>query len=112
MDKNLPETNKIKLGDPVAWFDAKTLAGASINLGVLAGRWIALCFLNQLNDPDVVRTLAELLGEAVLFTDDHLVFFGVLTAPPHDADKLAAVSHKALGFITDYDGKNNGHVWG
>lgn len=105
MDNNTLGTHKIGLGDPVTWFEAQTLAGASINLGVLAGRWVVLCFLNELNDPEVVRTLAELLGEAPLFNDDHLVFFGVLTAAPQDAAKLAAVSHKALGFITDYDGR-------
>ncbi len=71
---------QIKLGDPVPWFDAKTIAGTSINLGVVAGRWVALCFLNSLDrEAEATRALAELLGEAHLFNDDHLVFYGVLT---------------------------------
>ena len=98
-------TNQIKLGDPVPWFDAKTLAGASINLGVIAGRWIVLCFLGALDDAEIVRSLAEILGEASLFNDDQLVFYGILSAPPKEAKELASVSHKALGFITDYTGE-------
>jgi len=97
--------SRFQLGDPVPWFDAKTLANASINLGVVAGRWVALCFLNVLDrDAEATRALAELLGEARLFDDDHLVFYGVLTEPPQEAAQLAAVSHKALGFIADYTG--------
>jgi len=97
--------DQVRIGDPAPWFDAKTIAGASISLGVVAGRWVALCFLGLLNDAEVVRTLAELLGEAALFNDDHLVFYGVLTGQPDEAAKLAEVSHKALGFITDYNGE-------
>src|SRR5690349_2661618 len=95
-------SGEIKLGDPVPWFDARTIAGASINLGVVAGRWVALCFLNSLNNPDTSKQLAELLSEAGLFTDDHMIFYGVLTEPPIEAQKLADASHKALGFIADY----------
>jgi predicted 2-oxoglutarate/Fe(II)-dependent dioxygenase YbiX/peroxiredoxin len=103
---NIPQLDpkQMNVGDHAPWFDARTLAGASINLGVVAGRWVALCFLNHLIDPDSGRVLAELLGEAKLFNDDHLVFYGVLTTPPQEAEQLAAVSHPALGFITDYDG--------
>jgi predicted 2-oxoglutarate/Fe(II)-dependent dioxygenase YbiX/peroxiredoxin len=95
----------IEPGDPVPWFDAKTLAGASVNLGVVAGRWVALCFLNSLTDPHSNRALAELLAEAKLFKDDHLVFYGIVTAPPEEAQRLAQVSHPALGFLMDYTGE-------
>lgn len=98
-------TGEIKIGDPVPWFDARTLAGASINLGVVAGRWIALCFLNAMDrDAEATRVLAELLGEAKSFNDDHLIFYAVLTEQPRDAAALAEVSHKALGFVADYSG--------
>jgi len=92
------------LGDPVPWFEARTIAGASVNLSVVAGRWIALCFLNSLSDPEMTRTLVELLSEANHFNDDHLVFYGILTVPPPEAKRLIDASHKALGFITDYTG--------
>ncbi|MDE1901382.1 MAG: 2OG-Fe(II) oxygenase [Alphaproteobacteria bacterium] len=93
----------IKLNDPAPWFDAFTITSAQISLSVKAGRWIALCFLGAFNDPAVVYTLAELLGEGKLFDDDHMNFLGVLTEPPQNAAQLAAASHKALGFIVDYD---------
>lgn len=105
MDGGRSVTDPLKPGDPAPWFDAKTLAGASVNLGVVAGRWVALCFLGALDrDAEATRALAELLGEAKLFNDDHLVFYGVITEPPRETATLAEVSHKALGFIMDYDG--------
>jgi len=104
-------TDKLEIGDPAPWFDAQTLANASINLGVVAGRWVVLCFLNKLAHPDSSRTLAELLSEAKLFNDDHMVFYGVLTEPPAEAHALAQVSHPALGFIADYTGEIT-HAYG
>ncbi|MDP9127005.1 MAG: 2OG-Fe(II) oxygenase [Pseudomonadota bacterium] len=105
MRSDPPTPGQFQIGDPVPWFDAQTVAGASINLGVVAGRWVALCFLNELDlDAEATRVLAELLGEAKLFNDDHLVFYGVVTEPPQQAAMLSEVSHKALGFIADYTG--------
>ena len=95
----------LEIGDPAPWFEAHTLAGASVNLGVVAGRWVALCFLNELADAFSIGALAELFGEAKLFNDDQLVFYGVLTKPPMSAGDLAQISHPALGFITDYTGE-------
>jgi len=82
-----PNPVKLEIGDPVPWFDAQTLAGATTSLGVVAGRWIVLAFLNRLAQPESSRALAELLGEAKLFNDDQLVFYGVLTEPPAEAPK-------------------------
>jgi predicted 2-oxoglutarate/Fe(II)-dependent dioxygenase YbiX/peroxiredoxin len=98
------DIERLEIGDPVPWFDAHTLAGASISLGVVAGRWVVLGFFNALAHPDSGRTLAELLGEAKLFDDDHLVFYGIVTEPPAEAVQLAQVSHPALGFIVDRTG--------
>jgi peroxiredoxin len=97
--------SQIRLGDPVPWFTAQTIAGASVNLGVVAGRWIALCFLNDLSAPASSAALAGLVGEAALFDDDHMVFYGIITKPPAEAELLASVSRPALGFLVDYDGK-------
>jgi len=101
----IPPTEKLETGDPAPWFDAQTLAGASISLGVVAGRWVVLCFLNALAHPDSSRALAELVGEAKLFEDDHLVFYGIMTETPAEAAQLAQVSHPALGFIVDKGGE-------
>ena len=71
---------------------------------MVAGRWVVLAVLNKLAHPDSSRALAELLGEAKLFTDDRLVFYGVLTEQPDEAEMLAQISNPALGFIADYVG--------
>jgi predicted 2-oxoglutarate/Fe(II)-dependent dioxygenase YbiX len=75
------------------------------SLGVVAGRWVALCFLGALNQSETLLALTEMLGEAALFNDDHMVFYGVLTGEPKEARQLAEASHRALGFITDYNGE-------
>jgi len=97
----------IRLGDPVPWFDARTVTGGSVALHVDAGRWAVLAFLGSLAEPRAAQALAESLGEAALFEEDHLVFYGILTAPPapEALAKLAAISGPALAFIADYDGR-------
>jgi hypothetical protein len=77
---------QLEIGDPAPWFDAQTLAGASISLGVVAGRWVALGFFNAL----VARRIRaarwpNCSARRKLFDDDHLVFYGILTEPPAEA---------------------------
>jgi predicted 2-oxoglutarate/Fe(II)-dependent dioxygenase YbiX/peroxiredoxin len=96
----------IRLGDPVPWFGARTLAGGSVDLHVQGGRWIVLAFLGDLSQPRAAQELSELMGEAALFDEDKLVVYAVLTAPPPApvATALAEASGPALGFLADYDG--------
>lgn len=97
----------LQIGDPVPWFDAKTLAGTSHNLGVMAGRWIGLFFLNSLSDPEPTRVLAEIIMSlGRFFNDDHVVLFVVLAEPPTEGiEQFIQASHRGLGFIMDYEGK-------
>lgn len=96
----------LRLGDPVPGFSAPTVTGGSVALHVDAGRWVALAFLGSLAEPRAARELAELLGAAHLFQEDHLVFYGILTAPPASEAMrmLASISGPAIAFIADYDG--------
>ena len=94
----------LEIGDAALWFDAQTVANATINLGVLGGRWVVLAFLNELEQPGSSYALIDLLNLANLFDDDHVVFYGVVTKPPNEAAELARVSRPALGFIMDYSG--------
>jgi predicted 2-oxoglutarate/Fe(II)-dependent dioxygenase YbiX/peroxiredoxin len=95
---------KLILGDPVPWFIARTLTGASFDLHVAAGRWIVLCFLGSPAAPRAQQELGELLNEAHRFDEDRLVFHGVLTAPPADPAPYVNSSNRALAFLADYDG--------
>ncbi|MGO8915179.1 MAG: 2OG-Fe(II) oxygenase [Stellaceae bacterium] len=96
----------LRLGDPVPGFSAPTVTGGSVALHVDAGRWVALAFLGSLAEPSAAHELAELLGTAQLFQEDHLVFYGILTAPPtpQAMQMLASISGPAIAFIADYDG--------
>jgi len=95
---------KIILGDPVPWFSARTLTGASFDLHVAAGRWIVLCFLGSPADPRAHHELSELLTEAHRFDEDRLVFYGVFSAPPADPAGYVNCASGALSFFADYDG--------
>jgi predicted 2-oxoglutarate/Fe(II)-dependent dioxygenase YbiX/peroxiredoxin len=95
---------KLILGDPAPWFSARSLTGAPFDLHVAAGRWIVLCFLGAPANARAHHELSELLTEAHRFDEDHLVFYGVFTAPPADAAPYANSAHSALSFLADYDG--------
>jgi hypothetical protein len=97
-------SRRITLGDPVLWFSALTILGATIDLQVDAGRWVVLAFLGSLADGQALSELGALLSQASLFAEDHLVFYGILTAPPSNFDELSALISPALNFIADYDG--------
>ena len=64
--------HQIALGDPVPWFSAATVTGASFHLQVAAGRWIVLCFLGPADGAQARQKLAELLRDADLFDEDRL----------------------------------------
>jgi predicted 2-oxoglutarate/Fe(II)-dependent dioxygenase YbiX/peroxiredoxin len=95
---------KLILGDPVPWFTARTLTGATFDLHVAAGRWIVLAFLGSPNDPRAQRELAELLQEAHRFDEDRLILHGVFTAPPDDLAPYVNSTTPALAYFADYDG--------
>ena len=96
----------IRLGDPVPWFGARTLAGGTVDLHVQGGRWVLLAFLNDLSEPRAAHELTELMAEAALFDEDKLVVYGILTVPPPEPLRiaLAEAGSRALGFLADYDG--------
>ncbi len=94
----------ITLGNPVPWFSATSLAGGSIDLHVDAGRWVVLAFLGSPADPRASSELDALLGHTDLLAEDHLVVYGILTAPPSNQAQLAGLVSPALNFLADYDG--------
>ena len=95
--------NRIALGDPVPWFSAPIVTGGSFNLQVAAGRWIVLCFLGSVDDPQAKQELSGLLHDTRLFDEDQMIAHGVLTAPPEDPAPLREISSPAISFLADYD---------
>ena len=95
---------RVALGDPVPWFRAANVDGGKTDICVSAGRWIVLAFLGSLGEAQAQTRLATLVKQAALFSDDHLIIYAVLSAPPDDAARLLAMSSPVLKFIADYDG--------
>ena len=95
----------ILLGDPVPWFaGARTLAGATIDLHVQAGRWVLLAFLGAENDPRTEGELSALLARAAQFQEERQVAYLIVPGPRSDAARLAGLSGPAFGVIEDADG--------
>lgn len=94
---------QILLGDPVPWFNGRTVTGAQADLHVDAGRWVVLAFAGALEGPRVASEMAALLSQSELFNENRLVVYVVLTTPPREIAMLASISGPALAFIADYD---------
>jgi predicted 2-oxoglutarate/Fe(II)-dependent dioxygenase YbiX len=95
---------RVALGDPVPWFRAANVDGGKTDICVSAGRWIVLAFLGSLGEAQAQTRLATLVKQAALFSEDHLIIYAVLSAPPDDAARILAMSSPVLKFIADYDG--------
>jgi predicted 2-oxoglutarate/Fe(II)-dependent dioxygenase YbiX len=104
MNEDLSVRNHVVLGEHVPWFSAQLIAGGQFDLHVSAGRWVVLSFLGAPSNPRAWEEFTQLMREAELFAEDHLVVACVLTAPPADIEALAAIGGPALFFIADYDG--------
>ncbi len=104
MEASVCGNGEIILGDPAPWFSAPLLAGGAFNLQVAAGRWIVLSFLGSPASARVGEELALLLQDPGLFDEDRLVFYGVLTALPHDPLPFLERSCASVSFIVDHDG--------
>ena len=96
--------NPITLGDPVPWFTAPLINGATFDFHVFGGRWVVLAFLGSPGNPAADEKIAELMKDDALFDDDRIVVRGVFTAPPADIAKYVQMCTKAFSFIADYDG--------
>ncbi|HUZ74442.1 MAG TPA: 2OG-Fe(II) oxygenase [Stellaceae bacterium] len=93
----------VRLGDPVPWFSAHTVAGATIDLHVEAGRWIVLAFIDAIDDPRAALALAPLREEAHRLDRDRIVAYAVLGAPSATAAFLSPCG-PAVPLVADYDG--------
>ncbi len=94
----------IKLGDPAPWFSAATITGGSADLHVCGGRWVVISFLGDLAARRAEAEWQALIGSVEGMTEDHLVAYAVLTAPPADPVAVVGGSPELLRFIADYDG--------
>jgi len=94
---------QVVLGDPVPWFSARDIFGGVVDLHLAAGRWIMLAFFGSLDDALSQHRMGMLLRQAALTSDDHMVIYVVLGAPPNCSDALRPFA-TVLRFLADYDG--------
>ena len=104
MTNHRTNEHRILLGDPVPWFGAAQINGGAFDLHASAGRWVVLAFMGSPQHPRVDLEIAQLLQQADLFSDDHLVVACLFTAPPQELSKFTGVGGNRLLFLADYDG--------
>jgi predicted 2-oxoglutarate/Fe(II)-dependent dioxygenase YbiX/peroxiredoxin len=104
MDQSAAHPTGIALGDPVPSFAAALLGQGSFDLSVAAGRWVVLSFLGEPSHPRVEPELAAMLDGAPHFDEDHIVFYGILSAPPDDPAPFLSRTTPAASFLVDADG--------
>ncbi len=97
-------STSIKLGDPAPWFSAATITGGGADLHVSGGRWVVISFLGDLAAPRAEAECQSLIGCIEGMTEDHLVAYAVLTAPPADPVAVVGAAPATLRYVADYDG--------
>ena len=97
------ETERLILGDPAPWFTARYVSGGTSDLHVNAGRWIVISFLHDLAAERAQQELSALAARLAGFTEDHLVAYAVLTAPPAETSALPVATAQVLRLVADYD---------
>ena len=94
----------VRLGDPAPWFSAPTIAGGSADLHVSGGRWVVISFLGDLATPRGEAECWSLISCIEGMSEDHLVAYAVLTAPPADPVAVVGSAPAMLRYVADYDG--------
>ena len=94
------------LGDPIPWFSATTVSGARVDIHVDAGRYIVLTFMGEPGDAGGEHDpkLGELMFQPSLFREDHIICYGVITAPPGERSPYRLIHRPGFSFLADYDG--------
>ena len=91
----------VKLGDPAPWFNAPTITGGTVDMHVSGGRWVVISFLGNLAEPRAEAERRSLVGCIESMTEDHLVAYAVLTAPPADLGAIANTAPETIRYVAD-----------
>jgi predicted 2-oxoglutarate/Fe(II)-dependent dioxygenase YbiX/peroxiredoxin len=95
----------IRAGDPVPWFEAPSSAAPSLDLGVMAGRYVVLCFLGSAGEPSAAAALRVAVDDhRHLFDDRRASLFGITIDP--DDRRLGRLRQSLPGIrhYWDFDG--------
>src|ERR1700722_34170 len=100
----VPTPAAFGLGDPVPWFNARSLTGGELHLHVNAGRWIVLSFFHELSSPRAQEEFRALVTLLANVSEDKMIAYAVMTTPPDNLAGLLTAPVPALRLLADYDG--------
>jgi len=92
-----------RVGEPAPWFVARTASNPSFVFHTTAGRYIALCFVGAVEDPQAVEALAQVARRRALFDDEKASFFGVSIDPADETQGRVADSLPGVRWFWDHD---------
>jgi peroxiredoxin len=94
----MPRT-PLQVGDPAAWFYAKSASNPRFCFDSVAGRYVALTFFRSAADPYSQSLFAAFSSAPPVFDDDHACWFGVSS----DADDESRLQDSSVGFRFLFD---------
>jgi predicted 2-oxoglutarate/Fe(II)-dependent dioxygenase YbiX len=102
MDQSISAS--VRLGDPAPWFSVPTIASGSADLHVSGGRRVVISFLGDLATQRAEAEQQSLIACIEGLSEDNLVAYAVLTAPPGDPVAIVGAAPVTLRHVADYDG--------
>lgn len=99
----MPEYHVLGSGEPLPHFTLPSPSNPNYSIGVVAGRYLVLCFFHTTEAPASRLRLKAALDRPDLFDDTFASFFGILTDP--EDKKGAKLANKPPGyrFLMDYE---------
>jgi hypothetical protein len=98
-----PPPRPPRMGEPAPWFVARTSVNPTFHFHTIAGRYIALCFVGDVEHPDAAEALAQVARRRALFDDEKASFFGVSINPADQTEGRIADSLPGLRWFWDHD---------
>jgi peroxiredoxin len=92
-----------RIGEPAPWFVARTTTNSGFVFHTVAGRYIALCFIGDVEHPQAAEALAQVARRRALFDDEKASFFGVSVDPADQAQGRVADSLPGVRWFWDHD---------
>lgn len=90
-------------GDPAPGFIQRSPQNPRYSFDSAAGRYLVLCFLGSVADPQAQAALRAVVGRPDLFNDVHASFFGVSNDPADEAQNRVANRVPGYRFFWDFD---------
>jgi predicted 2-oxoglutarate/Fe(II)-dependent dioxygenase YbiX len=99
----MPKFKVLQRGDPAPWFKGRSTVNPNFAFDTVAGRNIALCFVQSSADP-AARVILDEAYKAQVFDDQHASLFVVSCDPQDEAENRLSQLLPGKRVFWDFDG--------